>query len=114
MEPKKNILFVCTVNRMRSATAHEIYKTDPRFNVNSAGTDKSANQVITQELLDWSETVIVMEKYHRNVIRKQFPKVYETKKIVCLYIPDEYDFMQKELITILKNRFEVVIQKGLI
>jgi len=40
------ILFVCTVNRMRSATAHKIYENDPRFEVDSAGTDRIAQIVL--------------------------------------------------------------------
>lgn len=42
------ILFVCTVNRMRSATAYEIYKDDTRFDVDSAGTDRTANVVLEE------------------------------------------------------------------
>ncbi|MEO0469031.1 MAG: hypothetical protein AAF206_05380 [Bacteroidota bacterium] len=48
---KKKILFICIVNRMRSATAHEIYQDDPRFEVKSAGTDPSAKQPMTADLL---------------------------------------------------------------
>lgn len=114
MIDKKKILFVCTINRMRSATAHEIFKDNTRFHVNSAGTDSGAARVLTQELLDWADSVIVMEKHHRNMIRKKFPETYKSKKIVCLYIPDEYDFMQPELIEILKYKFEDVNKRGLI
>jgi predicted protein tyrosine phosphatase len=114
MTDKKKILFVCTINRMRSATAHEIYKGDIRFEVNSAGTDSGAARVLTQELLDWADSVVVMEKHHRNTIRKKFPVTYKSKKIVCLYIPDEYDFMQPELIEILRYKFENVNKRGLI
>ncbi|MEL6634424.1 MAG: phosphotyrosine protein phosphatase [Bacteroidota bacterium] len=113
MKKKKKILFVCTVNRMRSATAHEIYKNDPRFDVKSAGTHPDAHQVLTQELLDWADSIIVMEKEHRNQIRKRFPQIYASKKIVCLYIPDTYDFMDPELIEWLKRKFESVNSRGL-
>ncbi|MEM6376945.1 MAG: protein tyrosine phosphatase [Bacteroidota bacterium] len=111
---KKKILFVCTVNRMRSATAHEIYKADERFTVDSAGTDQEAKNIITSENLGWADSIVVMEKHHRNAIRKLFPTIYATKKIVCLYVPDEYDFMQAELITLLKAKFEDVYRRGLI
>lgn len=108
------ILFVCTVNRMRSATAHKIFEDDARLEVKSAGTDKSATTVLSQELLDWADTIVVMEKHHRNTIRQRFPDVYKDKKIVCLYIPDDYDFMQDELIGLLKDKFESVFRRGLI
>ena len=111
---QRKILFVCTINRMRSATANEIYKDDLRFEVKSAGTDKSAATVITEEILNWADSIVVMGKEHRNYIRKYYPKVYDNKRIVCLYIPDEYDFMQPELIVVLKEKFEDVYKRGLV
>ncbi len=56
---------------MRSATAHKIYETDNRFEVKSAGTDKTANTVLTRELLEWADTIIVMEKTHGYFIQKK-------------------------------------------
>jgi predicted protein tyrosine phosphatase len=111
---KINLLFVCTINKMRSATAHEIYKDDHRFEVKSAGTSNTANTVLSKELLDWANSIVVMEKNHRNFIRKHFPDTYQSKKIVCLYIPDEFDFMQTELISILKQKVEDVYSRGLL
>ncbi|MBS1508689.1 MAG: protein tyrosine phosphatase [Bacteroidetes bacterium] len=113
-DTKLKLLFVCTVNRMRSATAHRVYEGDSRFEVKSAGTDHSANTVLTEEILTWADRIVVMEKYHRNHIRKHFPDIYKTKRIVCLYIPDEYDYMQPELIEILKVKVEDVYSRGLI
>lgn len=79
---------------MRSATAHKIFETDERFEVKSAGTDRTANTVLTEEILNWADTVVVMEKTHRNIIQKKFKDAYKTKRITCLYIPDDYDYMQ--------------------
>ena len=111
---KLKVLFVCTVNRMRSATAHAIFQDDDRFEVKSAGTSAEAATVVTNDLLEWADVVLVMEKGHRNFIRGKFPKIYQSKRIVCLYIPDEYEFMQPELIAILKERVEDVSRKGLL
>jgi len=111
---KLKLLFVCTINKMRSATAHKIYENDIRFEVKSAGTDKTANTVLTAEMLNWAESIVVMEKQHRNYIRKHFPEIYRTKKIVCLYIPDIYDYMQPELIEILKIKIEDIDRRNLI
>jgi predicted protein tyrosine phosphatase len=108
------ILFVCTINRMRSATAHVVFQNDERFDVKSAGTDKSANVVLSLDLLQWADSILVMEKHHRDLIRKNYPEIYDTKKIICLYIEDEYDFMQPELILILKQKVEDVYNRGLI
>jgi predicted protein tyrosine phosphatase len=110
----QRILFVCTVNRMRSATAYEMYKDDLRFQVDSAGTDRTANVVLEEWHLEWADAIVVMEKYHRNQIRSRFPDHYERKPIVCLFIEDIYDFMQPELITILREKFEDVYRRGLL
>ena len=114
MNQKHKILFVCTVNRMRSATAHKIYEEDSRFEVDSAGTDRTAAVSLEEWHLEWADAIVVMEKYHRNAIRTKFPTLYEAKPIVCLYIPDEYDFMQPELIALLREKFEDVYQRGLL
>ena len=115
MHPAKlKILFVCTVNRMRSATAHRIFESDQRFEVDSAGTDKSASTVLEPEHLEWADVVVVMEKSHRNFIRQKYPEYYQSKKIVCLYIPDEFYFMQPELIALLKDKVEDVYKRGLL
>jgi predicted protein tyrosine phosphatase len=111
---KLKLLFVCTVNRMRSITAQHIFEDDERFEVRSAGTDKSAAICLSQDLLDWADSIVVMEKQHRAAIRSRFPETYNTKRIVCLYIPDEYEFMQPELIARLKDRVEDVYGKGLL
>ncbi len=99
---------------MRSATAQMIFHDDPRFEVKSAGTDATANVVLSEDVLSWADTVIVMEKHHRNAIRKRFPEIYASKRIVCLYIEDNYDYMQPDLILILKERVESALRRGLL
>ena len=113
-DAKLKLLFVCTVNRMRSATANKIYEGDDRFEVKSAGTDKTANTVLTEEILNWADSIVVMENHHRNHIRKHFPNIYQNKRIVCLYIPDDFDYMQTELIGILKDKVEDFYSRKLI
>lgn len=114
MSNKLKLLFVCTINKMRSATAQVMYEEDVRFEVKSAGTDKNARVVIDRDLLAWADTVVVMEKHHRNTKRSRFPDIYSSKKIVCLYIPDIYDYMEEELIHTLKEKFEDVYRRGLL
>ena len=81
MTEKLKILFVCPLNRMRSATAHKIFQSDPRFEVDSAGTDKSADTVLEPEHLEWADAVIVMEKAHSNFIRQNYPEYYAPRRL---------------------------------
>jgi predicted protein tyrosine phosphatase len=108
-QEKLRILFICTVNQMRSATAEDLYKEDPRLEVESAGTHPAARVVISRKLLEWAQLVLVMENRHLQYIRERFPDVYNTKRILSLDIPDDYDFMQEELIAVLRQRVESVL-----
>jgi len=99
--PKTKLLFVCDGNRMRSPTAQRVFSENPEFEVQSAGLFRDATISLTKEHLEWADIIFVMEKRQRNIIHKKFKDLYQTKKIICLYIPDEYEFMQAELIGLL-------------
>lgn len=111
---KKRVLFVCTINLMRSATAHKIFLNDLRLEVKSAGTHRSAETVLSRELLDWSESLVVMEERHLNFIKKMYPEIAKNKRIVCLDVPDNYDYLDPELIALLRERIEEGITRGII
>jgi predicted protein tyrosine phosphatase len=82
--------------------------------VDSAGTDRTANVVLEEWHLEWADAIVVMEKQHRNAIRSKFPHLCEKKPIVCLDIEDIYDFMQPELVAVLREKFEDVYERGLL
>jgi predicted protein tyrosine phosphatase len=107
----QKLLFVCTINKMRSLTAEKVYEKDDRFIVKSAGTDSGAAVRINRDILEWADYVLVMERRHRNIIRKEFPDLYQSKRIICLYIPDEYDFMDDALIYLIKSKMKEMFGK---
>ena len=98
------ILFVCDQNRLRSPTAQSLFEGDPRLEVKSAGMRPDAVVAVTRDLLEWADLIFVMERRHRNAIHERFEDLYRTKRIVCLYIPDEYDLMDPELVRLLNER----------
>lgn len=100
---KLKVLFVCMQNRLRSPTAQKVFSDYPRLEVKSAGVDKDSTVPVTRELLEWADLVFVMEKKQRNIIHKRFKDLYQTKRIVCLYIPDDFDYMDPLLIDLLKE-----------
>lgn len=55
-------------------------------------------------MIEWAEIIFVMEKSHRNKLSKKFKSFLKNKRLICLDIPDDYDYMQPELIKILKNK----------
>lgn len=93
-----NILFICSRNKWRSATAENIYKNHPDHQVRSAGTAPSAKIKINAKLIIWADLIFVMEKKHKQRITERFPEETYDKEIVTLHIPDEYQYMDDELI----------------
>jgi len=106
---KRKILFICTANQMRSRTAEEMSRKDPRFEVKSAGTAPFATQEVNQVLLEWADLVVVMEEHHREHIRTRFPEA--AVKMICLGIPDVFFFMDPALIRKIRKSFEKSIRK---
>ncbi len=97
-------LFVCSQNRLRSPTAEEVFSRVAGVECASAGTDDRANVPLDPELIEWADTIYVMEASHRNRITKKFKKHLAGKRIVILNIPDEYEFMQPALVTLLERK----------
>ena len=101
--PKK-LLFVCSQNRLRSLTAEKMFEGMPDYQARSAGTQPDARVVITEGHLGWADIIFVMEKSHLNRLQQKFPEALDGKQVVALHIPDEYTFMQPELIDELKAK----------
>ena len=97
-------LFVCSQNRLRSPTAEAIFAKLPGLECLSAGTDPKADVQIDAELIEWADTIYVMETSHRHRISKRFNKHLAGKRIVVLNVPDDYEFMQPELIAVLERK----------
>lgn len=104
------VLFVCDANRLRSPTAEAIFTGRPYLDVKSAGLATQATVPLTIELLDWADLVFVMEKRQRNIIQSRFKEIYQRKRIICLYIPDDFEFMDPELVALLEERVPPHIQ----
>jgi predicted protein tyrosine phosphatase len=100
----KNILFVCSQNRLRSPTAEQVFSQRADLEVTSAGTNNDADNPLTSELVDWADVIFVMEKAHRNKLRRRFRASLNSKRVVCLDIPDNYDFMEPELVQLLETK----------
>ena len=98
------LLFICSRNRWRSRTAEEIFQGTPGWSVRSAGTSEQARIRVSEKLLLWSDVVFVMEKRHAEILRERFPDAAADREIVCLQIPDDYEFMDPELVALLQAR----------
>lgn len=97
-----NLLFICSRNNWRSPTAEEIYKNVQSILVKSAGTEPSARVRVSAKHLTWADIIFVMEKKHKQRLQENFPNEIQDKKLIVLDIPDEYTFMDEELVESLK------------
>jgi predicted protein tyrosine phosphatase len=100
----KHVLFLCSQNRLRSPTAESIFTDSDGFEVRSAGLNNDAVVPTTPELVEWANYIFVMEKAHRNKLQKKFKKHLNKQKVICLNIPDEYEYMEDGLIRLLRHR----------
>ena len=100
----RHVLFVCGKNRRRSPTAEAIFAASDGFEVSSAGTAADAECVVSSDLVEWADEIVVMERRYARQLRQKFSAVLGEKRIVSLDIPDNYMFMQDELIAVLQAR----------
>jgi predicted protein tyrosine phosphatase len=104
MNQKTKILFVCSRNKRRSLTAQKIFEIHEEYDVKSAGTAKGARIKLTVGLIGWADVIFVMEKRHKEIMQQDFGEILSDKKIIILHIPYDYEYMDEELIEILKQR----------
>ena len=70
----------------------------------SAGLNHDAVTPLDADLIEWADVIVVMEQTHKNKLSKKFRSYLANKRIVVLGIPDEYDYMQPELVQLLEAR----------
>ena len=100
----KNVLFICSRNRLRSPTAEQVFSSWAGIEVSSAGLNNDADTPVTPAAIEWADFIFVMEKVHRNKLQKKFRSHLNGKQVICLNIPDEYEFMAPELVTLLRAK----------
>ena len=105
----KKVLFICSQNRFRSLTAETVFAEDSNLEVKSAGLDNDARVRVTPELVEWAEIIFVMEKNHRNRLQKKFKKYLNKQRVICLGVPDDYEYMDPYLVEIFKNRIPKIL-----
>lgn len=99
----KNILFICSANKDRSATAELVCSEHfPEIQFDSAGTNQKicwqlGTVYVNQELVDWADLILVMERKHQQFIQSNF-KLTKGSKLQTLSIKDVYTYMEASLV----------------
>lgn len=98
-----NLLFLCSRNKRRSLTAEKIFNGYQGHRAYSAGTEANARVKVTPGQLGWADIIFCMEKKHLKRIKEKYSDIVANKKVVCLNISDDYEFMDRELQEILES-----------
>lgn len=100
---KTKLLFLCSRNQWRSPTAESLFKNHPRYEARSAGTTDRARIKVTECHLGWADQIFCMERKHADRLRERFPDACAGKELIVLRIPDDYPFMDPELVALLRT-----------
>jgi len=100
----QRLLFICSRNRRRSPTAERVFAGRPGIKTASAGLAPDADEALTPDHIEDADLIFVMERVHQTRLNQRFGRWLKGKKIVCLNIPDDFDYMQPELMALLEAR----------
>ncbi len=98
----RKLLFVCSENRLRSATGEALFSNIDGFEAIGAGTNHDAVTPVSGDLIEWADLIICMENVHRDKVTRKYKQLLKKKRIIVLEIADNYGYMQPELIKLLK------------
>ncbi len=110
MNKKIHLLFICSRNQWRSPTAENLWKNHNDYCTRSAGTSPNAKKTVSSMDIRWADHIFVMEQKHKNRLKANFTRLLTHKKIHVLHIPDEYQFMDSDLIDELKVSVNAILQ----
>lgn len=112
MKNKLNILFICSRNQWRSPTAEQVFRHHPVLNVRAAGTSASARRQVGEADLVWADVILVMESKHRSRLMQDHAALLAGKELHVLDIPDDYRFMDPELVELLQTAVPPLLRLG--
>ncbi|MDR9614836.1 phosphotyrosine protein phosphatase [Providencia rettgeri] len=94
---------MCSKNQWRSPTAEQIWRNHESWVTRSAGTSRNARCPVNADLIRWADVIFVMEQKHKNRLQADFSRLLEYKPLHILDIPDNYQYMNPELVQILQD-----------
>ena len=95
---QQHVLFICSRNQWRSPTAEQVWRRHPQLSVRSAGTSPNARRRVSIDDIAWASVIMVMEEKHKSRLKAEFSRALEGRTIHVLDIPDDYRYMDPELV----------------
>lgn len=107
-----SVLFVCGKNRRRSPTAEQVFAGHPGVVTASAGVDRDADQPLTLDAVRAADLIVVMEPVHRVKLQRACRAALNGQRVVCLNVPDDFEYMQPELVERLQRAVLPLLRQG--
>lgn len=105
----KRMLFLCSQNKLRSPTAADLFADYAGVETDSAGLNNDAEVPLCSEQIAWADLILVMETVHKVRLNRKFKRELAGKRVAVLDIPDDYQYMDEDLIELLKTRCAIYL-----
>lgn len=98
----KKVLCVCSAGLLRSPTTAVVLSQEPyNYNTRAVGVTKEFALISVDEVvLEWADEIVCMDKIQKIQLRSM-----TDKPIICLDIPDDYQYRDPELIKLIKKEY---------
>ena len=87
-----------------------MFRNDASLSVRSRGLSPKSPRPLQADDLTWADVVFVMESKHRQRILGQFRDALGETPLHVLEIPDDYQFMDPELVELLTDRVAIYLR----
>ena len=102
----RRVLFICRLNRHRSATAERIFCKRRDLDVRSAGTEEDSMVRVNTRMLEWAEVIFTMDSQQGQSLERMFPSHPALQRLTCLDIQDVFTFLDPRLVTLLEEKVQ--------
>ena len=94
------------MNQWRSPTGEAIYRNVDGVSVR---TSKSAKRRVSHKDINWADMILFMEQKHKSRLMSEYRQDLKYKTIDVLDIPDDYRFMDEDLIEIIREKVDKLV-----
>ena len=108
----RNVLFVCSQNRLRSPTAEQVFSGRRDIEVASAGTNHDAVQAADARTGRLGRHHLRHGKGASRQAAEAIQGEPEEGPVICLDIPDDYEFMDPALVRLLEDQVQNISAEG--
>lgn len=110
----KRVLTVCSAGLLRSPTAAVVLSQEPyNFNTRAAGlVEDFALISVDRVLLTWAEEIVCMTKEQEKELKKRLKDLEMDTPVVCLDIPDSFEYRNSKLIKMIKEKYNKATSKA--